>query len=220
MANTENTKGIIYKATNLITNETYIGATTKSIEERKNDHIQKSDKGKGYKFHNAISTYGADSFRWDQIDTASGVDELASKEIKYILEYDTFGNGLNSDKGGGIKKTVYQYNLDGSLNTTFEDLTLAGNSINVRKQDISRACWSVNNSLGGFIWSYEYKEPFIPQPDNRKKEVVQYSLGGNKLAHYVSASEASRKTGISKTCITRCCRGEREQSGGFLWRYS
>lgn len=220
MANTENIKGIIYKATNLITNETYIGATTKSIEERKNDHIQKSDKGKGYKFHNAISTYGADSFRWNQLDTASGIDELASKEIKYISEYHAFENGLNSDKGGGIKKTIYQYNLDGTLKDTFEDLTSASNAIGVRKQDISRACWNVSNTLGRFFWSYNYQELFSPQTDSRKKEVIQYSLGGNKLALYVSASEASRKTGISKTCITRCCRGERDQTGGFLWRYS
>lgn len=220
MGNIENKKGIIYKATNLKTNETYIGATTKSIEERKNDHIQKSDKGKGYKFHNAISTYGANSFRWDQIDSASDNNELAAKEIKYISDYDTLENGYNSDKGGGIRKTIYQYNLDGTLINTFEDLTSAGNSIDARKQDISRACWSVNHTLKGYLWSYEFKELFIPQTDCRKKEVIQYSLGGNKLAHYVSASEASRKTGISKTCITRCCRGEREQTGGFLWRYS
>lgn len=219
MENTENTKGIIYKATNLITNETYIGATTKSIEERKNDHIQKSDKGKGYKFHNAISTYGADSFRWVQIDTATRIDELASKEIKYISDYNAIENGYNSDKGGGIKKTIYQYNLDGSLKDTFEDLNSAAKTINARKQDVSRACWNINNTLRGFLWSYEYKEPFIPQADSRKKEVIQYSLGGNKLAHYISASEASRKTGISKTCITRCCRGERKNSGGYIWKY-
>lgn len=211
---------LIYKVVNTLTNEIYIGATTRNIDERKQDHIQKATKKGCSYFQEAIGTYGSDAFSWEQIDTASNNDELASKEIKYISEYDSFGNGLNSDKGGGIKKTIYQYNLDGSLNDTFEDLTSASQVINVRKQDISRACWSVNNTLGGFLWSYDYQDPFIPQTDIRRKEVTQYSLGGNKLAQYVSASEASRKTGISKTCITRCCRGEREQSGGFLWRYS
>lgn len=47
-------EGIIYKAVNLITNEVYIGATTKSIEERKIDHFQKSDTNNCYKFQNAI----------------------------------------------------------------------------------------------------------------------------------------------------------------------
>ena len=219
MENTENNSGIIYKVINTETNEIYIGATTKSIDERRNDHIQKSNDGKGYKFHNAISTYGADSFQWVQLDTASTSNDLASKEKNYILEYNSKEKGLNADSGGGIKKHVYKYNLNGELNTTFQDLTSAALTINVRKQDISRACLSVNHALGGFLWSYEYKEPFVVEPDDRKKQVVQYNLKGEELASYISASEASRKTGISKTCITRCCRGERKNSGGYIWEY-
>lgn len=210
---------IIYKVVNVQTGEVYIGATSKTLETRKEDHLQKANKKVGSYFQEAIVTYGSGAFSWEQIDTASNNDELASKEIKYILEYNTLENGYNSDKGGGMKKTVYRYNLDGSLNDTFEDLTSASNTIGVRKQDISRACWSVNHTLGGYFWSYDYQEPFIVEPDNRKKQVIQYSLEGNVLARYISASEASRRTGISKTCITRCCRGEREQTGGFFWEY-
>ncbi|GIZ07907.1 NUMOD1 domain-containing DNA-binding protein [Flavobacterium sp. UMI-01] len=210
---------IIYKAENVKTGEIYIGATTQSIDDRKKDHIQKSNTGANCKFHSAISTYGHHSFNWVQIDTATSTDELAQKEVKYILENKAVEEGYNSDRGGGIKKTVYQYNLDGTLNATFDDLTSAGNNINVRKQDISRACWSVNHKLGGYLWSYDYKEPFVIEPDNRKKQVVQYSLKGEEIARYFSASEASRKTGISKTCITRCCRNERDNSGGYIWNY-
>lgn len=219
MKQIEKNNGIIYKVINTETNEMYIGATTKSITERKNDHLQKVNNVSGYKFHNAISTYGIDSFKWEQIDTALSNNELASKEIKYISDFKTLENGYNSDKGGGIKKTVYKYNLDGSLNDTFQDLRSASNSIDVRKQDISRACWTVNHTLGGYLWSYDFREPFVPKSDNRKKEVIQYSLNGNLLASFISASEASRITGISKTCITRCCRNERESSGGFIWKY-
>lgn len=210
---------LIYKAENTLTGEVYIGATTKSLEERKQDHIQKANKKVGGYFQEAIGTYGPEAFNWEEIDTASTNDELAAKEIKYILENNAVEDGYNSDHGGGIKKSVYQYNLDGTLNATFEDLTSAGSCINVRKQDISRTCWNVNHSLRGYLWSYEYKEPFIVESDNRKKQVVQYNLEGEELARFVSASEASRKTGISKTCITRCCRGERVQTGGFLWEY-
>lgn len=210
---------IIYKVTNIETNEVYIGATTRSIQERKIDHEKKSQKKSGFYFHEAIATHGADVFKWEQIDTASSNDELASKEIRYILENNSLENGYNSDKGGGLKKSVYKYNLDGSLNSTFEDLTLASNTIGVRKQDISRACWNVNQTLGGYLWSYEYKEPFIPDPDNRKKQVIQYSLDRKVLAHYNSVAEASLETGLSKTCISRCCRGERRSSSGFIWKY-
>lgn len=210
---------IVYKVTNQETGKSYIGVTTRSIEERKADHIQKANKGTGGYFQEAIATNGADAFKWEQIDTASSNDELAAKEVKYILENNSVEEGYNSDRGGGLKKTVYKYNLDGSLNSTFEDLTSAGKSINVRKQAISRACWSVNQTLGGYLWSYDHKEPFIVEPDNRKKQVTQFTLDGVIIAKYSSVSETSRVTGISKTCISRCCRGERKSSSGFLWKY-
>ncbi|NHM06544.1 GIY-YIG nuclease family protein [Flavobacterium sp. CYK-4] len=211
--------GIIYKASNPVTGEVYIGATEKSLDERRRDHLQKANKKVGGYFQEAIGTYGPEVFLWEQIDTASSSDELASKEIKYISEYNSVEDGYNSDKGGGFKKTVYQYNLDGLLVNSFEDLTSAANAINSTKKAISRACWNVSHTLGGFLWSYEYVELFRPQQDCRKKVVKQYGLDGNLLAQYISIAEASRKTGLSKTCIARCCRGERENSGGFIWRY-
>lgn len=216
----ENENGIVYKATNRFTNDVYIGATTQSIEDRKNDHICKSNNNKGHKFHQAISTFGPDAFDWVQIDTASTLDELAKKEVKYIEEYSSQQNVYNCDKGGGFKKPVYQYNLDGTLLNIFDDLTSAGKSINKTKQAISRACLSVSHTLSGYYWSYDYQKPFKPEKDNRKKAVLQFDLEGNLLAEYVSASEASRKTTVLKSCITKCCRGERKTSGGFIWKYA
>ncbi|MFV5700235.1 MULTISPECIES: NUMOD1 domain-containing DNA-binding protein [Flavobacterium] len=211
---------IIYKAVNTITDEVYIGATTKSIEERKEDHIQKANKKVGSYFQEAIGTYGPEAFTWEAIDTACNNDELAAKEIKYILENNAVEDGYNSDHGGGFRKTVYQYNLDGTPINSFKDLTSAATSVNATKKSISKACWNVNHTLKGYLWSYEYKEKFIPDSDNRKKEVLQYNLNGNLLAQYISVAEASRKSGLSKTCISRCCRKERDQSGGFIWKYS
>src|SRR5690606_18321640 len=135
-------------------------------------------------------------FNWEQIDTATNSDELAQKEKQYILEYKSKEIGLNSDSGGGFKKSVYQYSIIGGiLLNTFDSLESAGNSVNANKQHISRACLSVNNVYKGFYWSYEYKEPFKPNKDSRKKGVLQLSLNGNILAKYVSASEASRQSG-------------------------
>jgi len=216
----ENERGIVYKATNRLTNEVYIGATTKEIETRKNDHINKSNNRSGHKFHHAISTYGPDAFDWVQVDTATSLEELAKKEVRYIQDYNSTQDGYNCDKGGGFKKPVYQYYLDGYLKKVFSDLTTAGNSINKSKQAISRACTSVSHTLAGYLWSYDFQEPFKPEKDNRKKEVSQYDLEGNLLAKYISASEASRKTGVPKSCITKCCRGERKSSRNFIWKYN
>ncbi|MFD0762725.1 NUMOD1 domain-containing DNA-binding protein [Lutibacter aestuarii] len=212
---------IIYKAQNLENGLVYIGATTNSVAQRKLDHLERANRGESGKFQEAISTYGVDAFEWEQIDTASSTDELAQKEKQYIDEFKAKEEGYNSDEGGGFKKTVYQYNLvDGYLKNTYSCLTDAANAVNANKQCISRTCLSVNKIFRGYYWSYDYKVPFSPTTDKRRKVVHQYLVGGEFTAEYNSVAEASKITGISKSCISRVCRGEREQSGGFLWKYN
>lgn len=211
---------IIYKAENINTGQVYVGATTNSIEQRRLDHIERALRGELNKFHEGICTYGVNAFSWEQIDTASTIDELAQKEKEYVFKYNSKDKGYNSDVGGGFKKTVYQYNLlDGSLVNRYDSLSEAAESIDSTKQHISRACLGVNNIFGGYYWNYVYKEPFVSNSDLRKKSVLQFSLEGDLLERYQSVSEASKQSGVSKTCIARVCRGEREQSGGYIWEY-
>jgi len=211
---------LVYRVENKENGSVYIGATTKSIEERRRDHFQKANKATSNKFQEAISTYGTEAFYWEQIDTASSINELAQKEKEYIITYNSKEEGYNEDAGGGFKKSVYKYTLEGNLLDTFEDLTSAGNSISTTKQHISRACLSVNKTYSGFYWSYEYKVPFVPDSDNRKKEVIQYSLDGKELAKFNSITEASKESNLSKSTISRVCRGERKKGGGYYWKYS
>lgn len=212
---------IIYKAENTFTGEVYVGVTTKTLNERKNDHLTKSNNGSNGYFHQAIQTYCEESFVWSIIDTAKSINELAQKETGYILSFNSIENGYNSDNGGGFKKTVYQYNIEtGKLINSYDDLSSAANAVNAVKTSISSACLHYNKTCKGYTWSYSSTLEPSSSLDLRKKAVNQISLKGEFIACYVSASEASRKTGVSKTCITRCCRKEREHSGGFLWEYS
>lgn len=212
---------IIYKVENKENGQVYIGATTNSLTQRKLDHVERANRSENGKFQEAISTYGTEAFTWEQIDTVSSTDELAKREKEFIYKYNSKNEGYNSDEGGGFKKTVYQYNLiDGSLFKTYDCLTDAGNAINATKQDISRACLSVNKICGDFYWSYEFKEPFTSNLDSRKKIVLQFTKDEELIAEYNSVAEASRKTNINKSCIAKVCRQEREYSGGYKWKYN
>ena len=55
-------KGIIYKHTCVVTNKSYIGYTTKSMEDRWKEHIDMVNLGSKFYFHNAIRKYGSDNF--------------------------------------------------------------------------------------------------------------------------------------------------------------
>ena len=212
---------IIYKAENTQNSYVYVGATTKSLEDRKKDHLQRVGKTYSVTFQEAISTYGAGVFSWEQIDTAINNDELAQKEKEYILKYNSKEEGYNSDEGGGIQKTVYQYDIiTGKLLNKYSNLTDAGNVINLTKQHLSKVCLGVNKAFRGYYWSYEYKEPFASDVDNRKKKVSKYSLEGILIETYKSIAEASKITRINKTSIAKVCRGERKSSGNFLWKFS
>ena len=101
----------------------------------------------------------------------------------------------------------------------YNSLEEAGESVEAHKNSIAKACCGENRSCKGFYWSYTLTEPFIIEGDLRKKKVVQYDLEANLIAQFESVAEASKITGVSKTCISRCCRGERDNSGGYKWKY-
>jgi group I intron endonuclease len=214
-------KKVVYKVINKESSKVYVGITTKSLEDRKKDHLKKSKNGKSYAFQNAIATYGEDAFKWEQIDTAVTIDELAKKEKEYILEYNSKEEGYNSDSGGGIQKTVYQYDfITGKLVDKYTNLTNAGSVIGSNKQDLSSVCLSVNKVCKGFYWTYDYVDKFIPIKDNRRKKVIQSNMQGEYIDEFVSVSEGAKLTGYNKSSIAKVCRGERKSCGGYLWKYN
>lgn len=213
-------KYTIYKAENIQTGYVYIGATTRSLEERKLDHYKKVSNNSNKPLHQAISTYGIDAFSWETIDTATNNNELAEKEVNYIFNYSKESELYNQDRGGGIPKQVFQYNMEtGLLVNTYNSLTEAGEQFDIDKKALSKVCLSVNKTFNNFYWSYEYKEPFEPLVDSRTKLVMQFDINNEIIKTFKSISEASKLTGTNKTSIAKVCRGERKTAGGFIWKY-
>ena len=216
-------KGIIYKVTHKESGKTYIGATTKSIQKRKIDHMERAKRGEAQPFAKAIATHGPDAFNWVKIDIATTNNELAQKEKEYVIKYNSKDNGYNSDAGGGIKKRVYQYSIeDGKLIGRYDCLQSAANAVSATKQNISAACLGVNKSCRGFLWSYSSSSSTsLPTnvSDKKKKPVIQLSLDDKVITKYESIADASRVTGINKSSIAKVCRKERKQAGGFKWEH-
>lgn len=51
------------------------------------------------------------------------------------------------------------------------------------------------------------------------KPVNQYSLDGQLMMTFPSATEASRQTGTAQEKITMCCKRQRETANDYQWRY-
>lgn len=209
--------GIIYKAENIENGMVYIGSTTKSIEQRKYDHIQKANKNVGSSFQEAIATYGAAAFKWESIDTASTLDELALKEKENINIFNSIKSGYNKDCGGGFQKTVYQFTHWGLLVGEWHSLNRAAFVVFGKEKGISNACLGNSKSYKGYYWSYD--KNFTVPNDLRKKRVGQYDLENKLVGCFDSVAKASRGIGLSKSSISRVCRGERKKAGGYIWKY-
>ena len=93
----------IYKITNKQTGKLYIGQTVRDPKTRLYEHM--NDKESNDYFHCAVRKYGADSFEYEVIDTASTQAELNQKEIYWIQYYNSYAkddtsNGYNTHLGG------------------------------------------------------------------------------------------------------------------------
>jgi len=51
------------------------------------------------------------------------------------------------------------------------------------------------------------------------KPVLQLDLEGNLINEYITIGEASRRTGIDNSLISKVCRGIFKTAGGYEWKY-
>jgi hypothetical protein len=100
---------LIYKITNEKTGKSYIGYTSKTIEDRWKIHL-KFSKRKNNKNHFscAIRKYNLSDWKKEiLISKIKNIQEAERKEIEMISKYDTYKNGYNSTLGGiGLKETT------------------------------------------------------------------------------------------------------------------
>lgn len=93
--------GLIYKITNLITKESYVGQTTNSLEKRFASHCNEK---RNRHISNAIRKYGKENFNIEVICFASNQEELNSLEVKYVEQFNTmYPKGYNHRAGGNQK---------------------------------------------------------------------------------------------------------------------
>lgn len=53
----------------------------------------------------------------------------------------------------------------------------------------------------------------------RTKKVIQYTLDGEFVKEWKSITEISNVLGLNKTCISLCCKGVQQTSGGYKWKF-
>ncbi len=150
---------------------------------------------------------------------------LKSKKCNYIFRYK--GEPYNIFDPFHYKRStyIYRYTLDGKLDKKYSSFSMAsidctGNTSS--RSAIRDAVNGINHTACGYLWSKSDYETFSLDGYRKKIEVDQYDLNGNYIATYSSLSEATIAIGknISYVSgITQCCKNERTQAYGYIWRY-
>lgn len=126
--------GKIYKITNNENGLIYIGCTIKTLNQRFIEHLYRCFKTDyNSKLYNSIRKYGKEKFIIELIEECD-LSVIYETEKKYIDEYDTYNNGLNTTLGGEgclgythspeIKKKISENTKNGNShkNKTYKEL--------------------------------------------------------------------------------------------------
>ena len=241
--------GIIYKIENTINGNIYIGQTTdkngingrycakgSGIERIYNYHASRKRQGVYYNQYLLIEIekYGFDAFIVDQVfDVATTKEELNSKEVFYIEQFDSYRNGYNMTLGGEFEighdmprgkdnkysMRVCQISPNNELIKIWDSLGDAAKELGLCKGAMSNVCTGRKETSGGFIWVYEkdYDEnkdysriPKTRGGRNFSKPILLLDANNNIIQEFISAVEAAMFFGTSKQEISKICKHQRK----------
>ena len=174
----------------------YIGQTSSNPNKRKIEHKSAANSGAGYAFHNAIRKYGFDSFKYLELIKVSSNSKdrlstiLNALEIYYISKYRKLNKPMYNISNGGDK--IYDHTGD-KLSEEHK-----------RK---------IGQKLKGIIFT---KERCLHISQGRRKPILQYSIDGNFIREWSSASDVPF---AKQSAINMCLRGHNKTCAGYFWKY-
>lgn len=239
-------KWTVYKHTNKINNKTYIGITSRKVEDRWGENGCKYKKC--IKFYNAIKKYGWDNFTHEVLYENLTAEEAAKKEKELIVYYDSLNNGYNATEGGFAPIPTEEHKKHVSE-------SLAGRKLSEEhKKKISENAKKRVGPLNHMYGKHHTEETKKKISDAKKgkklteehKQKISEGIKGKNHPNwgkhlsqetkrkisgkiikcietgdiFYSLKEAGDFAGLANgTHIGAVCRGERNTAGGYHWEY-
>ena len=202
--------GKIYKISNDINDNLYIGQTVYSLQRRFTGHIYASitphHKDGNDPIHRAIRKYGAEHFQIELIEECPN-SKLNERERYWIAQYDSYYHGYNADLGGeGHLKYDYDSIIEYYLSHG-NSLTDTCSYFGIYDQVVYTALQSNNidyKNLKNTNPKKKYTKPILLVEENLIfKNITDIDYYLNKHAH---------------GNIRRCLNGMTEKAYGYHWK--
>lgn len=213
---THNKSGI-YEIRNTTNGHLYIGSAV-NLKQRWHDHkkLLRGNKHHSKHLQNAWNKYGESAFSFAVLRYVERKEDLIINEQEYI-------DSCNPE-----------YNVCRVAGSTLGFKQPPHVGIAVGKASHERIITdeyrrNMSNALKGRIITDEHRKKiglgrllFFLKGGRMENEkaINQFSMNGEFIARYESVADAARKTGAKDTHISRCARGGRKSTRGYVWRYA
>ncbi len=223
----------VYKITNKINNEKYIGQTIQEPEKRWRRHVLNvgNKNIKPTPLTNAMRKYGIDSFVFEIIDNTNDINDLNKKEIEYITLFEslTTQKGYNVEIGG-----------KNSLKTEEHKIKISKSKIGKKRGCFSKE-WkeNISKALKGRVFSKEHRDKISKANKLRKGNNITFISDEqrNKMIRglkskcckkiicietgvtYGSIREAAVELKLNPSNICAVLKGKLKTTGKFSFKY-
>lgn len=189
--------GTVYLIKNNINGKCYVGVTTQSLEQRRKEHIYRSNLNqRDHKLYMAMRKYGGEHFVIVPLCSVLNDDDLPLFEMGYIEVFDSFNNGYNMTCGGNVASAE-------------------------TKKKISAKLKGRNITWAGKIWKARYENGTwrghcVSGSDNplSKRYVVEFPDGHTEDIHGLRAF--CRQHNLSHNLMIAVLKGKQRHHKGFV----
>jgi group I intron endonuclease len=210
--------GYIYRITNKITKQNYIGQTIQDLNERWKQH--KSAKSNCRYLKSAFKKYGLENFDFKLI--CIGFDsDLNNLEIYYINKYNSIvPNGYNLRLGGnsgGKHNEETKIKISETLKKTLKN----PNIVRIKNQLGKPHTEEIKNKISNSLKGRKLKPESIQK---RIQSVIMYKIfkidiqTGAIIQEFNGYSEAAKSIGVKKGSIWKACNGIIKSCRDFIWK--
>lgn len=211
-------KYIVYLTTNVLNNKIYVG-----VHQTENPDVFDGYLGNGLSiqdkhllnhpkepFHFAVKKYGFSAFRrstiqiFETLREALDLEEVIVDE-DFVKRPDTYNVTVGGEYPPILKKTIYQYDLQGNFIQEWPSIVQAAAFFKCDSSCIGQAVLHSHTS-NGYLWA-DYKvdklNTDIFTVYSPKKPVFQYNSFGEFIASYESINSAARSLNVRVSNIQR-----------------
>lgn len=222
-------KSIVYQTINLVNNKIYIG-----VHMQENPHIFDGYLGCGFfinhkyyldnpqvPIHYAIKKYGIKNFKritlavFDSYEEALKLEaELVNEE--FIKRSDTYNVSLGG-RGGNFLFPINQFDLNGNLIYTWDNMILASEALGVSHTSINTAKLYKGSCLG-YYWSTDSSINIKEYSLHKGTKTYQYSASGKFIQVFNSVTEAAKAINSEEKTIYRAIKSEIKHKD-YYWSF-